>query len=602
MPHRDKVREGIVDEWGRWFEKLKLDMSQAAGRVSFTADIWSSTNLSSYLALTVHWISQSAGSKLILRMALIGFHLLKQRHTGKNIAKAILYLVDRAGLTSEGRNQIGYFTLDNAENNATAMQELQQLLNNHENGRIEFDHLNNRVRCYPHIINICSTHILASVTKVTASSLSEVKVQDNNRHDLLIFTKDPDDVDDTDSEDTGSDLEFSDDEDLDDIPLARRFPGGTLSLQAWFQGMKRDPVKRARKLVRLLRSSNQRKRGLQSLIEVGNERGWFSDSEGNVIQVPALQPLQDVKTRWDSVYFMLQRLRALRPAIDKFINDELHKFKDYKLSESDWEIIEGLEAVLDIPHAVQKVMSEEANPVLFSAIYSFEKFMTNLEKMGRKYEKLRPWTETGLFWAKKYYRRMDDTDATSSAPATATLTKTPAAPAKSMKAAIPSRFKLELDYPLPRLGGTSSTVEDEYRKYTMGGLSSENMDMLTFWEANKTEFPTLFAIAMDYLPIQASSVPCERVFSSAKETDTVKRNRLSSLLMEMLQMLKFSLKKERSAKRLNFTGMAGSYSEVAMKLTTSQAKADLLTSLFTGDRDAAVDAILTAIDEEELED
>lgn len=56
---------------------------------------------------------------------------------------------------------------------------------------------------------------------------------------------------------------------------------------------------------------------------------------------------------------------------------------------------------------------------------------------------------------------------------------------------------------------------------------------------------------MDYLPIQASAVPCERVFSSGSETMTKRRNRISPVLMEALQMVKFFLKKER----LNF--MAG---------------------------------------------
>ena len=56
-------------------------------------------------------------------------------------------------------------------------------------------------------------------------------------------------------------------------------------------------------------------------------------------------------------------------------------------------------------------------------------------------------------------------------------------------------------------------------------------------------------MAMDYLPIQASAVPCERIFSSSAETDTKHRNRISPLLMEALQMLKFHLKKQR----LNFT-------------------------------------------------
>lgn len=48
---------------------------------------------------------------------------------------------------------------------------------------------------------------------------------------------------------------------------------------------------------------------------------------------------------------------------------------------------------------------------------------------------------------------------------------------------------------------------------------------------------------MDYLPIQASSVPSERVFSSSAETDTKKRNRISVILMEALQMLKYDIKK-----------------------------------------------------------
>ena len=56
-------------------------------------------------------------------------------------------------------------------------------------------------------------------------------------------------------------------------------------------------------------------------------------------------------------------------------------------------------------------------------------------------------------------------------------------------------------------------------------------------------FPTLYAMAMDYLPIQALSVSCERVFSSSSETDTKKRNRINGLLMEALQMLKFGLKR-----------------------------------------------------------
>src|ERR1700735_47011 len=61
---------------------------------------------------------------------------------------------------------------------------------------------------------------------------------------------------------------------------------------------------------------------------------------------------------------------------------------------------------------------------------------------------------------------------------------------------------------------------------------------------------------MDIIPIQASSVPCERVFSSGKETMAPRRSRISAHLMECLQILKFSIRKGQP---LKFTeGMAWS--------------------------------------------
>ncbi|KAJ6569993.1 hypothetical protein B0H10DRAFT_1689880, partial [Mycena sp. CBHHK59/15] len=61
-------------------------------------------------------------------------------------------------------------------------------------------------------------------------------------------------------------------------------------------------------------------------------------------------------------------------------------------------------------------------------------------------------------------------------------------------------------------------------------------------------WPRIFRLFADYVPIQATSVPLERVFSSSAETDTKRRNRTSAMLMEALQMLTFNYKKSR----LNF--------------------------------------------------
>lgn len=54
-----------------------------------------------------------------------------------------------------------------------------------------------------------------------------------------------------------------------------------------------------------------------------------------------------------------------------------------------------------------------------------------------------------------------------------------------------------------------------------------------------------YRVALDILPVQASSVACERVFSSSKETITMRRNCLSPGLMEILQFLKYTYRQDR---------------------------------------------------------
>jgi hAT family C-terminal dimerisation region len=53
-------------------------------------------------------------------------------------------------------------------------------------------------------------------------------------------------------------------------------------------------------------------------------------------------------------------------------------------------------------------------------------------------------------------------------------------------------------------------------------------------------YPTLRRIALDYLACQASSVPCERLFSAGGEVATKRRARLGAVRFEELQMMKFA--------------------------------------------------------------
>jgi len=96
---------------------------------------------------------------------------------------------------------------------------------------------------------------------------------------------------------------------------------------------------------------------------------------------------------------------------------------------------------------------------------------------------------------------------------------------------------------------------------------------------------------MDYLPIQASTVPCERVFSSSGETDTKWRNRINPLTMEALQMLKFHLRKER----LNFTK---GWMTSEKQMVNDTPDEDLLAGLLKGDfQDKLDNAVKSIMDE-----
>lgn len=55
-------------------------------------------------------------------------------------------------------------------------------------------------------------------------------------------------------------------------------------------------------------------------------------------------------------------------------------------------------------------------------------------------------------------------------------------------------------------------------------------------------------MAADYLAIQGSATPVERVWSSAAETDTKRRNRLSPARFEALQFLKAVYRRRRVLK------------------------------------------------------
>jgi hypothetical protein len=259
-----------------------------------------------------------------------------------------------------------------------AMCELEALLKYHDTD-FKFNHLNNRIRCFPHIINICMSHIIASCTWVSKEYLKSLRSEgddhlssfnignnndnddnddddddnddnndddnNDNNDDDNNDNNDDNDNDDNDNDDNDNDNNDNDDNDNDDnddnnndnddddnnnsnntaSPQRIRWDNPTFKLKnfnlnglsteerAWFSGMKCDPVKRACTVVCILHSSDQRKQDFKEVIKNRNKSEWFRGVDSSVIVVPDLEPLHDVKTRWDFTYAMIEHLVALRP-------------------------------------------------------------------------------------------------------------------------------------------------------------------------------------------------------------------------------------------------------------------------------------------------
>ena len=163
---------------------------------------------------------------------------------------------------------MGYWTLDYAANNSTFMQELAILLQERE---VNFDPIDRRIMCFPHVINTCCQHVIASLTDVDLTEAADVFVA--------------------------------------------ALPSGLPDQQTFKDTVKRDPVALGCNIVRVLQSSGQRRDVFNDIIHDGNAKGWFLDDDvpPKPYTLPLVQLLCDMVIRWDTVYYMVKCLREMRP-------------------------------------------------------------------------------------------------------------------------------------------------------------------------------------------------------------------------------------------------------------------------------------------------
>ena len=99
--------------------------------------------------------------------------------------------------------------------------------------KVSLDCLGHHIRCYAHIINICSSHIVASVTSTSKSYLFNLKIPVDSNY-VASGGQSDDDLDD----------DYDPGHDMDCLELAGYFDArGDVELERWFTGIKRNPLR-----------------------------------------------------------------------------------------------------------------------------------------------------------------------------------------------------------------------------------------------------------------------------------------------------------------------------------------------------------------------
>ena len=146
------------------------------------------------------------------------------------------------------------------------MQELSDLL---AKRGIKFDSIDQRIMCFLHILNLCLGHIVDQYMDVELASIAEAWVDAVNP--TIVVDKD-----------------------------------------IYIEALQQDLVALGHNIVHLICASSLCHKAFDNTIITGNQMKWFTDENGNPTKLPILELIRDVKSHWDSIYLMINRLRTLR--------------------------------------------------------------------------------------------------------------------------------------------------------------------------------------------------------------------------------------------------------------------------------------------------
>ncbi|KAF5380029.1 hypothetical protein D9615_006171 [Tricholomella constricta] len=571
IPHRTKLRQEILRRAQDIEVRICERLGGIPGRISFTFDTWTSDAGDPYLSVTGHyiWASEDQPMDWSLKTDQLAFTHLEGNHSGSNIGNILVRTFDRYNL----RSKLGWATADNAPNNFTGIRAAATIVNTTPGLLQKWDPAQRYIRCMEHAVDLSARHFVATISpsvngnqlKKIKKALQAVDIEDEDL-DLDLLNEQLAGID-------GADDGADDDDDIDNVSDEFEAADPLLDFA--------DSLGKALALVKQIRASPQ-------------ARAFFKKScvQNNV---PTLQLLLWIRTRWASMYSFLDRMLTVRKAINHFVqladdSDEVptlrrKSYTDFRLGKQDWRKLELMHEVLKEPASAKQTFSSSREPTVFRTIPVLEFLQESWENMAdlpRFYE-VEDALRKGLANLEKWYRKVSDVDAYFICLVLNPNIKTaytedkwkpefhkagmkrlgevfdgyyiPPPPTPNPTSTVPDTLaprvpnKAEGQYGYSWMQNAvrarvqaervMSSPRDELKHYLESPLEKVD-DVIQYWGRNSgpSHYPTLARMARDYLAIQGSATPSERAFSGGSLTGVALRNRLDVQVFEALQLLK----------------------------------------------------------------
>jgi hAT family C-terminal dimerisation region len=335
------VKKWILAEFEKRQERVKNRLHESKSRIHLSFDLWTSPNNFAFVGVVGHFMGPTCKVETIL----LGLRRLRGKHSGENIAEAVVNVVRKYGLTGD---QIGWLVLDNASSNDTCVAEILKALN------IDDTVEHRRLRCLGHVINLAAKSFLFGANSD-------------------VFEKEIDMAQ------------------LEDEQVER---------DIW---RKRGPVGKLHNVVKYIRNTPQRREDFEDIArgELQRQKDRIAvtalpDEEAEFVSREPLAVIQDNETRWNSVYCMIQRAFLLKDPLDLFIKRALEKPakdsplpQDDELSADDWNVLAVTRDILrpffELTLRLQGHATHGTHGSLTEALPALEFLLSKLEEKSAEY-------------------------------------------------------------------------------------------------------------------------------------------------------------------------------------------------------------------------